>query len=140
MTARLPAEIRAMRGTRRKDRDTPPAPSTLLPAVTIAPAPPSWLTHPEGIAEWTRAAGALVACGLLREGSLATLGHYARLHAAMVDAYDRGEAPPAAYYAALRNLAASLGLVRPPASRTPTPATRVNPFAKFKRPLPGPGA
>jgi len=136
MTARLPAEVRALRGTTRKDRDVTPAPATLLPAVTTAPPAPGWLTHPEGIAEWTRAARALVACGLLREGSLATLGHYAQLHAAMTDAYARAEAPPAAYYAALRNLAASLGLVLPPTARTPTEPKAVNPFTKFKR-LPG---
>ena len=136
MTARLPPEVRALRGTRRPDRDTSPAPATLLPRVTTPPAPPSWLTDPEAIAEWSRASTALAAVGLLHAGALSVLAHYCRLHSHMAAAADRGEAVPAAYYGALRNLASSLGLVLPPTARTPTEPKAVNPFTKFKR-LPG---
>lgn len=137
MTARLPPELRAIRGTSRRDRDAPQPPASLLPRVSSPPAPPSFLTNQEAIAEWNRSSAALAACGLLREGSLAALAHYCHLHGALVDAYARGSTPPAAYYTALRNFAASLGLVLPPTSRLSDPAKSANRFAKYKR-LPAP--
>lgn len=141
MTTRIPSEVRALRGTSRRDRNaTPPAPATLLPRVLTPPPPPAWLTHPAAIEEWSRASTALSGCGLLRDGSLATLGHYCHLHGALVDAYDRNETPRAAYLSAFRNLAASLGLVLPPMSRAPDPAKTVNRFAKFKKCHPPPHA
>ena len=134
MTARLPPEVRALRGTSRRDRNaTPPAPATLLPRCPTAPPPPAWLTHPAAIEEWSRASTALSACGLLHDGSYATLGHYCHLHGALVDAYARNATPPAAYLSAFRNLAAALGLVLPPMTRVPDPAKPPNPFAKFKK-------
>lgn len=141
MTARIPPELRALRGTSRRDRNaTPPATATLLPRVERTPAPPAWLTHPAAREEWERASAALTACGLLRDGALATLGHYCRLHGTLVDAYERGATPPASYLSAFRNLAASLGLVLPPMTRAPDTAKPLNRFAKFKKLHPPPRA
>ena len=136
MTARTPDQIRSIRGTARRDRPATPAACELLPRLKLPPPAPAWLVGRAALDEWDRASRALAGCGLLHEGSLTVLGHYAQLHQLMTDAYAQGEAPPAACFTAMRALASSLGLVMAPVARTPTAAKPSNPFAAFKRALP----
>lgn len=110
--SRLPENVRALRGARPPSSSLPEQPA--LPSIVEAPAPPDWVKGDDAVAEFNRLAAILTKNGMLNDGNVSTLGHYAMLHGAAVKVWrmDPPVFPPATLIAQLRMLAGNLGIIR----------------------------
>ena len=108
MSARKPDVLKLIAGTDRRDRMSAEKP---LPALTSAPARPSWLTGVEGVREWNRLSKLMMKNQMLNGGNCHVLGHFCGLHDAMSKAWLSETVPTAALMQTYRTLAASLGLL-----------------------------
>lgn len=115
-----PAQLKAVSGTIRKDREVPNAVD--LPVLSHIPAAPDWLPNAHAIKEWDRLAVILTANKLLTEGGLSALGMLCSLHGKIVQLYAAGEAPTASMAGTLRNMINDFGL-------TPVAQGKVTPVA-----------
>lgn len=123
MTARKPAVLKAVSGTKRNDRDT--GHNIELPTVSEAPEAPDWLPNAHAVKEWNRLAAILTANKLLTEGGLSALGMLCALHGKLVQLWAAGEAPTGHMMAQYRALINDFGL-------TPVAQGRVKPVGAEK--------
>lgn len=105
---RKPAQLKAVAGTSRKDREVPV--EVELPLVDEAPAVPDWMPNAHAIKEWNRLVTILMANKLLTDAALSPLAHMCALHGKIVQLYAAGEAPTASMSGTLRNLQNDFGL------------------------------
>lgn len=105
---RKPAQLKAVAGTARKDRDVPV--EVELPLVDVAPDAPDWLPNAHAVKEWSRLVPILMANKLLTDAALSPLAHMCALHGKIVQLYAAGEAPTASMSGTLRNLQNDFGL------------------------------
>jgi len=105
---RKPAQLKAVAGTARKDREAPV--SVDLPLVDSTPSAPDWMPNAHAVKEWYRLASILTANKLLTEADLGALAHLCALHGKIVQLYAAGEAPTASLIGTLRNLENDFGL------------------------------
>jgi hypothetical protein len=104
---RLPANLKAIRGTARPSRDD----TILVQPVDVLPAPPTWLKNPAAIAEWHRLTNILVPAGILNEAALSLLAHACALHGALQNQWASGEVPQGHHLAQLRHMLRELGII-----------------------------
>jgi phage terminase small subunit len=116
--SRKPAQLKAVAGTARKDREAP-APVD-IPLVDSIPDAPDWMPNAHAVKEWNRLAVILTANKLLTEADLGALAHLCALHGKIVQLYAAGEAPTASLIGTLRNLENDFGL-------SPVARGKVNP-------------
>lgn len=105
---RKPAQIKAINGTERKDREA--SAEIDLPLVDQAPDAPDWLPNAHAVKEWNRLVPILMANKLLTSAALSPLAHMCALHGKIVQLYAAGEAPTASMSGTLRNLQNDFGL------------------------------
>lgn len=109
MTARKVDYLKAITGTYRPDRAVVDGAS--LPALDVAPGPPSWMADTGALREWHRLAPVLTANRLLTDGNIGLFGQLCALHGKLVQMWQAGETPTAALIAAFRGLSGELGLL-----------------------------
>ena len=105
---RKPANLKAIAGTARPDREKPV--EVELPVLDKAPPAPDWMPNAHAVKEWDRLAALLVANKLLTSADLASLGHLCALHGKIVQLYAAGEAPTASMAGTLRTMQGDFGL------------------------------
>jgi phage terminase small subunit len=128
-----PIELKLLQGTKRSDEQPP---EFVVDPIEWTPEPPDWLPNAHAVNKWKAEVPRLVACRLLAELDLDTLGHLCALHGKMVQLWAAGEAPTGHMLAQFNSLASAFGMA--PAWRgkvKPAGQKAKSKFDKFKKPV-----